>query len=57
MGYDMSAETLLREKKDFLDRAAAGRWIVVFVHDPDIPAGRVKIDDKGRYGLGEPVVF
>jgi glyoxylase-like metal-dependent hydrolase (beta-lactamase superfamily II) len=57
MGYDISVETLLREKEDFLGRAVAGRWIVVFVHDPDIPAGRVKIDDKGRYGLGEPVVF
>jgi glyoxylase-like metal-dependent hydrolase (beta-lactamase superfamily II) len=57
MGYDISAETLLREKEDFLSRAVAGRWIVVFVHDPDVPAGRVKIDDKGRYGLEEPVVF
>jgi glyoxylase-like metal-dependent hydrolase (beta-lactamase superfamily II) len=57
MGYDISAETLLREKEDFLDRAVAGRWIVVFVHDPEIPAGRLKIDDKGRYGLGEQVVF
>jgi hypothetical protein len=35
----------------------AGQWVVVFVHDPDMPAGRVKIDDKGRYGLAEPVVF
>jgi glyoxylase-like metal-dependent hydrolase (beta-lactamase superfamily II) len=57
MGYDMSAETLLREKKDFLDRAVAGRWIVVFVHDPEVPAGRVKIDEKGRYELEEPVVL
>jgi len=57
MGYDMSAETLLREKGSFLSRAVAGRWIVVFCHDPDIPAGRVNIDDKGRYVLGEVVVF
>ena len=57
MGYDMSAETLLREKADFLERAVAGRWIVVFVHDPHIPASRAIIDDKGRYALGEQVVF
>jgi glyoxylase-like metal-dependent hydrolase (beta-lactamase superfamily II) len=57
MGYDMSAETLLREKADFLERALAERWIVVFVHDPDIPAGRVIIDDKGRYALGERFTF
>jgi glyoxylase-like metal-dependent hydrolase (beta-lactamase superfamily II) len=57
MGYDISAELLLREKEDFLARAVAGRWIVVFVHDPDVPAGRVVQDDKGRYALGETVAF
>jgi glyoxylase-like metal-dependent hydrolase (beta-lactamase superfamily II) len=57
MGYDMSAEILLREKGSFLSRAVAGRWIVVFCHDPDIPAGRVNIDEKGRYGLGEQVAL
>jgi glyoxylase-like metal-dependent hydrolase (beta-lactamase superfamily II) len=57
MGYDMSAETLLVEKESFLSRASAGRWIVVFIHDPEIAAGRVAIDDKGRHVLGERVAF
>lgn len=57
MGYDISAETLMREKELFLDEAVARRWIVVFCHDPDVPAGRVGRDGKGRFALEEAVVF
>jgi len=56
MGYDMCAETLLAEKEDFLQRAVKGNWVVVFAHDPDIPAAKVKIDEKGRFVVGEVVV-
>jgi glyoxylase-like metal-dependent hydrolase (beta-lactamase superfamily II) len=57
MGFDISAETLLREKEEFLSRAVANRWTVVFCHDPEIPAGRVVQDDRGRYVLGEMLTF
>jgi glyoxylase-like metal-dependent hydrolase (beta-lactamase superfamily II) len=57
MGYDMSAETLLEEKADFLGRAVAERWIVVFGHDPDVSAARVKLDEKGRFIVGEITDF
>jgi glyoxylase-like metal-dependent hydrolase (beta-lactamase superfamily II) len=57
MGYDMAAETLLKEKEAFLRRAAAGNWIIVFVHDPDVPAGRVHLDEKGRFALKETLSF
>jgi len=55
MGFDISAETLLREKDLFLSEAVAKHWIVVFCHDPHIPAGRVRLDEKGRYALEEMV--
>jgi glyoxylase-like metal-dependent hydrolase (beta-lactamase superfamily II) len=55
MGYDICAEALLAEKEDLLRRAAAGRWIVVFVHDPDVPACRVNLDEQGRFSIGEVV--
>ncbi len=55
MAYDMSTETLLKEKEDFLARAVAGRWIVVFGHDPDIAAGRLQFDSRGRCALSEVV--
>lgn len=57
MGYDISAGTLLEEKEDFLSRAVAHHWIVVFEHDPDIPAARVKMDEKGQYVLQEVVAL
>jgi len=57
MSYDICAETLLAEKEDFLRRAVQGNWIVVFVHDPDIPAARVKMDEKGRFAVGEVIGF
>jgi glyoxylase-like metal-dependent hydrolase (beta-lactamase superfamily II) len=55
MGYDISAETLLVEKEALLRRAVEEDWILVFSHDPDIAAGRVRLDDKGRYILAAPV--
>ena len=57
MGFDISAETLLEEKDEFLSRAVAGRWVVVFGHDPDIAAGRIMRDDKGHYALREVIAF
>lgn len=55
MGYDMCAETLLAEKEDFLRRAVDGDWMVIFEHDPDIPAARLKIDARGHYAVREIV--
>jgi glyoxylase-like metal-dependent hydrolase (beta-lactamase superfamily II) len=55
MGYDIAAESLLVEKRELLDRAVAEGWIVVFEHDPDLAAARVKIDERGRYAVGEAV--
>ena len=57
MGYDMCAERLLEEKQAFLEEAVAGRWIVVFAHDPETPAGRVGVDARGRFVLTETVTW
>lgn len=57
MAYDMSAELLLEEKTEFLKRAAAGGWIIVFTHDTQVAAGRVTVGDKGRFVLGETVTI
>lgn len=55
MGYDMCVERILREKEEFLRRAVAEDWIVVFVHDPDIPAARLTIDGRGHYAVREVI--
>lgn len=49
MGYDVCADTLLREKLAFLERAAALNATVCFQHDRDRPLGRIFRNDKGLY--------
>ena len=55
MGYDMCVEALLKEKEAFLKQAVEEEWVVVFAHDPETSAARVRIDGRGRYSLGEVV--
>jgi glyoxylase-like metal-dependent hydrolase (beta-lactamase superfamily II) len=55
MGYDICAETSMREKQDFLSQAIEGGWIVVFEHDPAVPAGRIALDERGRPYLAEAI--
>lgn len=51
----MNVEKLLEEKQEFLRRAVAEDWIVVFVHDPDVAAARIKLDERGHYAVREVV--
>jgi glyoxylase-like metal-dependent hydrolase (beta-lactamase superfamily II) len=55
MGYDLHAEQSIEEKRKFLERAVAEDWIVVFEHDPDLPACRIIRDPSGRFVRGETV--
>jgi glyoxylase-like metal-dependent hydrolase (beta-lactamase superfamily II) len=57
MGYDINAGKLLEEKEEFLTRAAAAGWLVVFVHDPSVPAARVQKDAAGRFSAGPTIEF
>lgn len=57
MGYDMCAERSMKEKREFLEMAVAGSWIVVFEHDPEIHAGRIGFDERGRPFLTEKVTL
>lgn len=49
MGFDLYPLTTLEEKKRWLPRAAAGGWVSFFVHDPEMPVGRIVEDRPGRY--------
>lgn len=55
MGYDVCAETLMREKAEFLEKLANQDAIIVFQHDKDVAAGRVGLDDRGQYCLASQV--
>ncbi|MFQ5701345.1 MAG: MBL fold metallo-hydrolase [Acidobacteriota bacterium] len=54
MGYDLYPLTTMREKADLLERAAAGGWLLVFEHDPDVEAARVD-RAKGQFVMAEAV--
>ena len=48
MGYDLDPLLCIEEKKRFLARAIAEQWLVVFPHDHQVPAARLRWDDKGK---------
>ena len=51
MGYDLDPLRCIEEKKKFLARAIAERWLVVFPHDHQVPAARLRWDEKQRPGI------
>jgi len=48
MGYDMCAETAMNEKEKFLEQAVKENWLVVFEHDAETPAARIR-KENGRF--------
>jgi len=49
MSYDLYPLQTLEEKKRWLPRAAAGRWLGIFEHDADTPLARVVEERPGRF--------
>ena len=50
MGYDRSPETLIDEKRGFLDDMLKRDVRLYFTHDHGCAMARVARDDKGRFG-------
>jgi glyoxylase-like metal-dependent hydrolase (beta-lactamase superfamily II) len=55
MGYDLFPVTTLEEKKRLLPQAASEQWVVIFEHDPGVPASRLTTNEKGHIVKGENV--
>lgn len=49
MGYDLDVVTCVDERQKVLDEVTGTGAVLVFEHDPDLPAGTVSKDAKGRY--------
>ena len=49
MGYDLDVVTCVDEREKVLAEVAGTDTICIFEHDPDIPAGTVSRDVKGKY--------
>jgi len=57
MGYDINAGALLQEKEAFLTKAVESDSIVVFEHDPEVPAATIGRDARGHFCVREVVAF
>jgi glyoxylase-like metal-dependent hydrolase (beta-lactamase superfamily II) len=51
MGYDLDVVTCVNERVKLLEEVAGTDTILVFEHDPDLPAGTVTRDAKGKYAV------
>lgn len=51
MSYDLEPMKTLAAKKDWVPRAAEGRWLCIFEHDVAVPTGRLVEVRPGRYQL------
>ena len=49
MGYDLCAETTMREKNEFLTRASENNWLIIFEHDWQTVCGRVKREKDSKF--------
>jgi len=48
MGFDLDPLRVIEQRKKFLARAIAERWLVVFPHDHEVPTAYLEWDEKGR---------
>lgn len=49
MAYDLFPYDSMVQKMQVLEQAAAEDWILIWDHDPNMPAGRVIKEGEGRY--------
>jgi glyoxylase-like metal-dependent hydrolase (beta-lactamase superfamily II) len=57
MAYDLDVVGTLESKRSLLERALAERWLLIFGHDKDSPAGYLGRDSKGQIVVTEPVTI
>jgi glyoxylase-like metal-dependent hydrolase (beta-lactamase superfamily II) len=55
MGYDLCAKTVLEEKQAFLEYALKEQAVLIFQHDPDLPAATIQINQKGHFAVKDIV--
>ncbi len=56
MGYDRFPEALIDEKRRLLSDLARRNGRLFFTHDPNIAAGRVIKDEKGKFSVADETV-
>jgi glyoxylase-like metal-dependent hydrolase (beta-lactamase superfamily II) len=49
MGYDLYPATTLETKRELLGSIHAGRWLLFFDHDPEVPVATLDRDERGHF--------
>ncbi len=57
MAYDLDVVGTLESKRKLLDRVEKERWLAVFGHELETPAGYLGPDAKGNLAVTEPVAL
>jgi glyoxylase-like metal-dependent hydrolase (beta-lactamase superfamily II) len=55
MGYDLDVVSTLETKRRLLERVVSEKWLAVFGHERETPAGYLGLDAKGNAIVTEPV--
>ena len=55
MGYDLHAQRTMDEKQAFLQQASDNDWLIVFQHDANNLAARIKLEKSGKVAVKELV--
>ncbi len=56
MGYDLDPLTCIERRKNFLKRAIAEKWLVMFTHDHQVPFGYLDWSEKGKPVMAERIL-
>jgi glyoxylase-like metal-dependent hydrolase (beta-lactamase superfamily II) len=48
MGFDLDPLRVIEERKRFLAKAIAEKWLVLFTHDHQVPMGYLQWNEKGK---------
>jgi glyoxylase-like metal-dependent hydrolase (beta-lactamase superfamily II) len=48
LGFDLDPLRVIEERKRFLAKAVAEKWLVLFTHDHEVPMGTVEWNEKGK---------
>jgi glyoxylase-like metal-dependent hydrolase (beta-lactamase superfamily II) len=56
MGYDLWPLLTMEDKPRWVEKAAAGDWLCIFEHDPEVPMARLVAGDRPGRFRAEPLV-
>ncbi|MEY2414065.1 MAG: hypothetical protein QOD84_2671, partial [Acidobacteriaceae bacterium] len=51
MGFDLYPLQTIESRKQYYEASIREKWLTMFTHDPKMPWGYIKRDEKGKMGI------